>query len=290
MTTLADAPRAWSIAVFGVVFAVFVAREFEAARPARRPAAPVVAHRSRRRRRDAPAASIDALQRCRARTSASTFEKQLTYADGTSKLRASPSSPTSATATAPSRSPARKDSVGKDDDDDRARRRRAAGRVGRHDRARPSTPPMPTATPSSARRARSSSRAAACSATGIGMTWDKNADVLTILDQAVVHIAPDERGDGAVGRHRRHGDVRAPRQVRPLRARRADSARRPDHRGRRRASRISAPTRSGSSASNCTSSARITSTKRGRRRAAGAERPRHEPEVRAPTASRSSTR
>ena len=28
-------------------------------------------------------------------------------------------------------------------------------------------------------------------ATGVGMTWDKTADVLTILDQAVVHIAPD---------------------------------------------------------------------------------------------------
>lgn len=28
--------------------------------------------------------------------------------------------------------------------------------------------------------------------TGIGMTWDKTIDVLTILDQAVVHIAPDQ--------------------------------------------------------------------------------------------------
>jgi LPS export ABC transporter protein LptC len=33
--------------------------------------------------------------------------------------------------------------------------------------------------------------------TGIGMTWDKTPDVLTILDQAIVHVAPDEKGAGA---------------------------------------------------------------------------------------------
>jgi LPS export ABC transporter protein LptC len=33
-------------------------------------------------------------------------------------------------------------------------------------------------------------------ATGIGMTWDKTADVLTILDQAVVHIDPEQPADG----------------------------------------------------------------------------------------------
>jgi lipopolysaccharide export system protein LptC len=29
---------------------------------------------------------------------------------------------------------------------------------------------------------------------GVGMTWSKNYDVLTILDQAVVHVAPDAKG------------------------------------------------------------------------------------------------
>ncbi len=33
---------------------------------------------------------------------------------------------------------------------------------------------------------------------GIGMTYDKDRDVMTILNQAVVHIAPDEAGAGAV--------------------------------------------------------------------------------------------
>ena len=32
-------------------------------------------------------------------------------------------------------------------------------------------------------------------ATGVGMTWDKTLDVLTILDQAVVHVAPDQGSD-----------------------------------------------------------------------------------------------
>src|SRR5262249_35595091 len=33
--------------------------------------------------------------------------------------------------------------------------------------------------------------------TGVGMTWNKNADVMTILDQAIVHVAPDDKGVGA---------------------------------------------------------------------------------------------
>jgi len=33
--------------------------------------------------------------------------------------------------------------------------------------------------------------------TGVGMTWDKTFDVMTVLDQAVVHVAPDEKGAGA---------------------------------------------------------------------------------------------
>jgi lipopolysaccharide export system protein LptA len=33
--------------------------------------------------------------------------------------------------------------------------------------------------------------------TGVGMTWDKAQDVLTILDQASVHFAPDDKGAGA---------------------------------------------------------------------------------------------
>lgn len=34
--------------------------------------------------------------------------------------------------------------------------------------------------------------------TGVGFTYDKNQDILTLLDQAVVHIAADEKGQGAM--------------------------------------------------------------------------------------------
>jgi lipopolysaccharide export system protein LptA len=34
--------------------------------------------------------------------------------------------------------------------------------------------------------------------TGVGLTWDKTQDVLTILDQAVVAVAADDKGQGAV--------------------------------------------------------------------------------------------
>jgi LPS export ABC transporter protein LptC/lipopolysaccharide transport protein LptA len=34
--------------------------------------------------------------------------------------------------------------------------------------------------------------------TGVGMTWDKAQDILTILEQAVVHVTPDEKGAGAI--------------------------------------------------------------------------------------------
>jgi len=33
--------------------------------------------------------------------------------------------------------------------------------------------------------------------TGVGMTWEKAQDVLTILDRAVVHVAADDKGQGA---------------------------------------------------------------------------------------------
>jgi lipopolysaccharide transport protein LptA len=33
---------------------------------------------------------------------------------------------------------------------------------------------------------------------GVGMTWDKNRDVMSILDQAVINITPDEHGEGAM--------------------------------------------------------------------------------------------
>ena len=62
-------------------------------------------------------------------------------------------------------------------------------------------------------------------ATGVGMTWDKTADLLTILDQAVVHVAPEQAGQspsdvasGTAVFARRDKMLRFERGVRMLRA------------------------------------------------------------------------
>src|SRR6185436_13402268 len=59
------------------------------------------------------------------------------------------------------------------------------------------------------------------SGNGNGMTWDKTLDVLTILDQAVVHVAPDAKGAsaaeitaGSAAFARREKYIRFERQVR----------------------------------------------------------------------------
>jgi lipopolysaccharide export system protein LptA len=56
---------------------------------------------------------------------------------------------------------------------------------------------------------------------GVGMTWSKNYDVLTILDQAVVHVAPDAKGangaevtSGSASFARRDKSIRFERLVR----------------------------------------------------------------------------
>ena len=132
-----------------------------------------------------------------------------------------------------SSSPAKEGDVGKDESIVDAERRREAGR-----RATASTVThrprdlRQTATAWSGRRARWSSRADGCRARHRHDLRQERATSLTILDQAVVHVAPDEDGAGARRRHGRRGDVRAAR---------ADtcgsSAMRADHARRRRSSR-----------------------------------------------------
>ena len=62
---------------------------------------------------------------------------------------------------------------------------------------------------------------------GIGMTYDTVRDVLMILDQAVVHVAPDEQGAGAADIRVGDGRICPPRQEHPVRTRREAAARRP---------------------------------------------------------------
>ena len=255
------------IAVFGVVFAVFVALAVQAPRPAPAPLEPCT-HRSRRRRRKHRRHGR-AVQRDRAKTCASSYDKQLAYADGIEQAdrrhhrhrRAQrhahlhrhreggtrrPERVDDRRSTATSGSP-RRDGLTVDD------RARDLRRQRRH-RARA--------------RARSSSRAAACSGTGIGMTYDKTqrrADASSTRPSCT--SPPTTSGAGAADVTSGTADVRAARQVHALRARRADSARAARSIEADTARRASDRRREAASRRwSCAANARITDVERRRRR------------------------
>ena len=104
-------------------------------------------------------------------------------------------------------------------------------------------------------------------------------------------MAPDAAGAGAAEVTRRHRDVRAPRaDTSGSSAACRMHARRPGHRGRHRHRAPDAQTRSGSRRSSCAATRAITGATSGGRRPAGAERPRHDPEVRRRRPGAASTR
>ncbi len=73
---------------------------------------------------------------------------------------------------------------------------------------------------------------------GVGMTWDKNRDVMSILDQAVINITPDEHGEGAMDVTARSAEFARRDKYMRFDRRRQDPARRAEHRGADRRSRI----------------------------------------------------
>ena len=167
------------------------------------------------------------------------YDRQLTYADGSTKLaRRARRHRGEGTARAPSPSPRKKGQVGKGESDDRAHRRRDAGgerRPDRDDRARDlrgrATAIVRAPGPVNFSRGR-------LSGAGVGMTYDKNRDALTILrpgGRAHGARRPRRRRHGRHLGHRRRGAAREDAAVRRRRPRRA---RRPGHRGRRRRSPI----------------------------------------------------
>ena len=103
----------------------------------------------------------------------------------------------------------------------------ASARVATACRLRPSTRPMPRS--DGIVRAPGPvefMRAAGMTGSGVGMTYDKNHDVLVILDQAVMHMTPDATAEGAsditsgtATFARREKYVRFERGVRMLRSR-----------------------------------------------------------------------
>ena len=117
------------------------------------------------------------------------------------------------------------------------------------------------------------------SGSGVGMTYDKNQDVLVILDQAHVRIASDAERCRRHGSHVTDGDGGAPRQVPAVRARHQGVARRAGDRGRQRRR----PSQRRRGAHRQHRAARQLENHRiqgRRRRAAGAHRPRHGSEIR----------
>jgi LPS export ABC transporter protein LptC len=180
------------IAVFGIVFAVFVAREFRR-RDVLRPAAPVSKD---------PGAIIETTGADLGRFSSSRedvrvkSEKQLTYADGSSKLLGvtivtdERHGNRTFTITGKEGRVAKNDSTIALDGDVRLVGSDGMQLATEHATYADSDAIVRASGPVQFTRGR-------VSATGIGMTWDKTLDVLTILDQAVVQTAPDAKGANA---------------------------------------------------------------------------------------------
>ena len=181
------------IGVFAVVFAAFVARQL---RPRDEPLRATSVSKSD------PGAIVETTGGTLGKFSMSrrdvsvTFQKQLTYSDGTSKL-------VGVTIVAPEKNGSRTFTItGKE------------GRVGNNDSSivldgdvRLAASDGMTAATEHATYADTEGAVRApgptefgrgrMHGTGVGMTWDKAQDVLTILDQASVHFAADDKGAGA---------------------------------------------------------------------------------------------
>jgi len=173
-----------------VVFALFVAFEFKSREPAA-PARPIA--------RTDPAAVVEStggrIERFQlSRENASiAYEKQLTYADGSSKLVGVSIATDERNGDGPFSATAREASIGKDEStvvltgDVRVA---SAAIHARTDHASYTKSDNTLRAPGPTDVAEGKT-----SASGVGMTFDRNADALTIHDRAVIHMA-DENGGG----------------------------------------------------------------------------------------------
>jgi LPS export ABC transporter protein LptC len=181
------------IAVFGVLFAAFVARQLKP-RDAPAGAAPI--------NKADPKAIIETtngiLQSFKQSREGAhvTFQKQLVYGDGTSKLQGvnivtqeKNGSRTFTIAGREGHLGANQTSLSLDGD---VRLAGSDGMTAATEHATYSDAEAAVHAPGPVEFARGRMKG-----TGVGMTWDKNTDVMTILDQAIVHIAADDKGAGA---------------------------------------------------------------------------------------------
>ena len=181
------------IAVFGVLFAAFVARQLK---PRDTPSGPAPINKLD------PKAVIETtngiLQSFKQSREGAhvTFQKQLVYADGTSKLQGvtivtqeKNGSRTFTISGKEGRLGANQTSLSLDGDVQLAG---SDGMTAATEHATYSDAAATVNAPGPVAFARGRMKG-----TGVGMTWDKNTDVMTILDQAIVHVAADEKGAGA---------------------------------------------------------------------------------------------
>ena len=144
--------------------------------------------------------------------------------------------------------------------------------------------PTPSTRPTTAGRNRHGARASGVLSRQAVRLWDghaydKNADILTIVDQSDIRVAPDKAGHGAAEIASGTATFARREKIGPVRSRRQGRARRSGDHRRTTASRISPPTRSASTCWSCTATPRSPDRPRSRR-AAGPQRPRRHAEVR----------
>jgi len=181
------------LAVFGVVFAVFVARQL---RPRDLPPAPPAVTRTD------PGAIVETTAGQTMRFTASredvslAYEKQLSYANGNNKMLGVTAVFTEKSGKRTFTITANEGQIGRDEStiafDGNVRLVVSDGTTAATEHATYTTADGVVRAPGPVAYAHGRTKGK-----GIGMLWNKTEDVLTIVDQAVVHIAPDERGAGS---------------------------------------------------------------------------------------------
>lgn len=181
------------VALFGVLFAAFVARQLKprdtptAAAPAPKadPGAIVETTNGRLGKFKGSRQNVDV-----------TFERQLLYADGSSRLFGVKIVTEEKNGTRTFTIAGKEGRVGNNDSslqlDGAVRLEGSDGLSAATDHATYSDADGVVRAPGPVEFARGRMRG-----TGVGMTWDKAQDVLTILNQTVVHVSPDDKGAGA---------------------------------------------------------------------------------------------
>jgi len=181
------------IAVFGVVFAVFVARQLK--RREVPPTPPPVARTDPIAISETTAGQMLRFKASREDVSVS-FEKQLTYANGNKKLVGVTVVTTEKEGKRTFTITSKEGQVGRDEStlalDGDVRVAASDGTTAATEHAVYTSHDAVVRAPGAVEFARGRT-----TGNGIGMIWTKTEDTLTIIDHAVVHIGPDQRGAGA---------------------------------------------------------------------------------------------